>query len=310
MLLVHAHPDDESIVNGATIAAAARAGVAVTLLTCTRGELGESLLPDLGSLPDRGEALADHRVAELTAAMDALGVRDHRFLADPAHPRGFRDSGMAGSPADTHPDSLAHADLLDTATAVAAVIREVRPHVLVTYDPAGGYGHPDHVAAHRAAMYGAELAAAPYGPDLGPVWTVPRIYWSATPRTVTLRGLAEAGAGLPSGELSDPQLAADPANWRRHPDPAAVLVTDDALVTTRIDASAELGAKRAAMAAHASQLAVSGERFALTNGIAQPLSGIEWYSLVRGAVAAGPDGFETDLFAGLDDRCRAERARP
>lgn len=300
LLLVHAHPDDESILNGATVAAAVRAGVGVTLLTCTRGEGGEVLARDLAHLAGDGPALGAHRAVELATAMAALGVLDHRFLADARHPDGFRDSGMAGTAANQAPGSLARADLLDTATAVAAVVRDVRPHVLITYDEVGGYGHPDHVAAHRAAMYATQLAAAPYRPDLGERWETPKTYWSALPRSVVVADLTRAGAGLPRGAVADPLLAADPAQWRAHPDPAAHPAVDDALVTTRIDATAELPAKRAALRAHRSQLAVDGDRYALTNGIATSLSGVEWYRLVAGR--SGPvddEGLETDLFTGL-----------
>lgn len=300
MLLVHAHPDDESILSGATIAAAVLAGVAVTLLTCTRGDRGEVMVPGLtGLLADR-RRLALHRMGELATAMAVLGVTDHRFLEAPGYPDGFADSGMAGTAATEQPSCLARADVLVTGTAVAATIRELRPHVLATYDEHGGYGHPDHIAAHRAAMYGCQLAAAPFRPDLGPPWSVPKIYWSAAPRTVTLGGLAEAGAGLPPGQVDDPVLAGNPANWRVA-DPDAVLVTDDALVTTRIDAREQLPAKRAALQAHATQLRVAGDRFALTNGVAQPVSGVEWYRLAQGRCVRGPDGLETDLFAGLDE---------
>lgn len=308
LLLVHAHPDDESILDGATMAAAVRSGVAVTLLTCTRGEGGEVMVPGLTHLYGDGPALARHRAGELAAAMAALGVTDHRFLTDPdGRPdeggphAGFTDSGMAGSASNRAPGSLWATDLLVSAAAVAAVVREVRPHVLITYDEHGGYGHPDHVAAHRAAMYGSQLAAAPWRPELGARWDVPKVYWSATPRSVALAGLARAGAGLAPGSLTDPVRAGDPAHWRSHPDPAAYPFVDDALVTTRIDASARLEAKKAALRAHATQLAVDGDRFALTNGIALPLSGVEWYRLVKGraAPADGAGGLETDLFAGL-----------
>lgn len=309
MLLVHAHPDDETIVNGATMAAAVRAGATVTLLTCTRGEHGEVAVADLADLyGDPDGRLARHREGELAKAMAALGVTDHRFLAGPAGHRHFRDSGMTvgpggviGAPADAPPDCLWRADLLVTAGAVAAVVREVRPHVLVAYDELGGYGHPDHVAAHRAAMYGAQLAAAPWRPDLGAPWTIPKIYWSTVPRGVALAGLAAAGAGLPPGQTADPLRSADPGRWFAHPAPADYPATDDALVTTRIDASSEVSAKTAALRAHATQLTVSGDRFALTNGIALPISGVEYYRLVAGSLGADRDGgFETDLFAGLD----------
>lgn len=181
LLLVHAHPDDESIFTGVTMAKYAAEGAAVTLVTCTRGELGEIVVDDLAHLtPDE---LGERREAELAAAMAILGVADHRFLGD------YRDSGMqwapdgtATAPADVDARAFWLADLNEAADLLVAVVREVRPQVLITYDPLGGYGHPDHVQANRVAMLAAERAAATaHRPDLGDAWQVARLLWCADP---------------------------------------------------------------------------------------------------------------------------------
>ena len=160
LLLVHAHPDDESINNGATMAKYVSEGAGVTLVTCTLGEEGEVLVPDLVHLAaDADDALGEHRIGELAAAMKALGVTDHRFLGGAGH---FRDSGMewhesgaAAPKATVRDDTFWRADLTQAANLLVEIIREVRPQVLVTYDQFGNYGHPDHIQAHRVAMYAA-----------------------------------------------------------------------------------------------------------------------------------------------------------
>src|SRR4051794_2036073 len=145
LLLVHAHPDDESIGNGATMAKYAAEGAHVTLVTCTLGEEGEVIPPELAHLAaDRDDALGPHRIGELAAAMRELGVADHRFLGGPGR---FRDSGMMGTPPNDRPGSFWSTDPADAAPHLVEVVREVRPQVLVTYDPNGGYGHPDHIRA-------------------------------------------------------------------------------------------------------------------------------------------------------------------
>src|SRR4051794_25730867 len=150
ILLVHAHPDDETIGCGATMAKYVDEGVQVTLVTCTLGEEGEVLVPELEHLAaDKTDTLGAHRIEELDLAMKALGVTDHRFLGGPGH---YRDSGMkwdddgaATVADDTRPDTFWHADLTEAADLLVEIIREVRPQVVVTYDQFGGYGHPDHI---------------------------------------------------------------------------------------------------------------------------------------------------------------------
>ncbi|MGY1713465.1 N-acetyl-1-D-myo-inositol-2-amino-2-deoxy-alpha-D-glucopyranoside deacetylase [Geodermatophilus sp. SYSU D01106] len=290
LLLVHAHPDDETINNGATMARYAAEGAQVTLLTCTLGEEGEVLVPELELLaPEHADQLGGYRIAELRAAMDALGVTDWRFLGGPGR---YRDSGMMGTPANDKPRAFWRADLDEAVAHAVAVVREVRPQVVVTYDEQGGYGHPDHIQAHRVAMAAVERAADPgYRPDLGGAWDVAKVYWCCTPRSVLREG-AEAMAALGEaapferlGEIDDIPFA-----------------VPDELVTAAVDGRAYAGRKDAAMRAHATQITVDGPFFALSNNLGQEVLGTEHYRLVRGErgpAGGGPQGWEDDLFAGL-----------
>jgi N-acetyl-1-D-myo-inositol-2-amino-2-deoxy-alpha-D-glucopyranoside deacetylase len=174
VLFVHAHPDDETIVTGGTIAMLTDAGAAVTVLTCTRGERGEVIPEEFKHLEGAGEQLADFRTAELVRAMHVLGVEDHRFLgangarSAQREPRRYTDSGMQWSgskavPLDTvDADSLCAADPGEVAQDVAAVIADAAIDAVVSYDETGGYGHPDHIAAHRAAKRAAETMGVPF----------------------------------------------------------------------------------------------------------------------------------------------------
>ena len=288
LLLVHAHPDDESIGTGATMAKVVADGGQVTLVTCTLGEEGEILLDEFAHLAaDREDALGTHRQGELAAAMAALGVTDHRLLGGAGR---YRDSGMVGTPANDRPDCFWRADLLDAATHLVAIIREVRPHVVVTYDDFGGYGHPDHIQAHRVTMYALTLAEAPsFRPDLGAPWQTPKVYWTAMPRSVIRQGIeALRAAGETSGFA-----ALDPDDLP--------FACDDDLVTTSVDAVELLPRKLDALRAHGTQISVDGGFFALSNNLGAQAFGTEHYRLVRGALAPGVDGIERDLFAGIAD---------
>ena len=283
LLLVHAHPDDESIVSGATMARYAAEGAGVTLVTCTLGEGGEVIGPELAHLAaDRDDTLGEHRIGELTAAMRALGVADFRFLGGPGR---YRDSGMMGLPDNDRPGCFWRADLDEAAGHLVAVVREVRPQVLVTYDANGGYGHPDHIQAHRVAMRAHELAADPgHRPELGDAWRIAKVYHARMPRSVIERGLKEtAAAALFPGTAAVGDIPG---------------VVDDGVVTTVLDGAAYAAAKAAAMRAHATQITVDGEHFALSNDLGQPLVATEYYELVRGE-PGGPLP-ETDLFAGVE----------
>ncbi|MFD8753411.1 N-acetyl-1-D-myo-inositol-2-amino-2-deoxy-alpha-D-glucopyranoside deacetylase [Kitasatospora sp. NPDC059577] len=283
LLLVHAHPDDESIGNGATMARYAAEGARVTLVTCTLGEGGEVIPPELAHLTaDRDDTLGAHRIGELTEATRALGVTDVRFLGGPGR---YRDSGMMGVPDNDAPGCFWRADVDEAAGHLVAVIREVRPQVLVTYDDNGGYGHPDHIQAHRVAMRAHELAADPaHRPELGPAWRIAKVYWNRMPRSVIEAGLAETAAKASFPGVAQPSDVPG--------------VVADGTVTTVLDGAAHAGRKAAAMAAHVTQITVDGAFFALSNHLGQPLLATEYYQLVHGQ--AGPGRPEDDLFAGLD----------
>ncbi len=285
LLLVHAHPDDESINNGATMAKYAAEGAHVTLVTCTLGEEGEVIPPELAHLAaDRDNTLGAHRLGELAAAMRELGVTDHRFLGGPGR---YRDSGMMGAPQNERPECFWRADVDEAAAYLVEVIREVRPQVLVTYDPDGGYGHPDHIQAHRVAMRAVELAAEPaFRRDLGDAYEVAKVYWNCVPRSVLEEGFARLREAGRQGEVF-PGVAS--------PDDVPGVVPDEE-VTAAVDASAHAAEKAAAMRAHATQIAVDGPFFALSNDLGQPLFPTEYYKLVRGRPGAAR---EDDLFAGV-----------
>jgi N-acetyl-1-D-myo-inositol-2-amino-2-deoxy-alpha-D-glucopyranoside deacetylase len=287
MLLVHAHPDDETIGNGATMARYAADGVHVTLVTCTLGEEGEVLVPGLAHLAaDVDDRLGEHRQHELTEAMRCLGVRDHRLLGGPGT---YRDSGMMGTPANDRPDCFWRADLTQAADHLVPVVREVRPQVVVTYDQFGGYGHPDHIQAHRVATYAVALAAVPsYRPDLGAAWDVPKLYWGAMPRSFVAAGIErmkQAGTDFFGVESVDD----------------LPFVVPDEAIGAAVDGSAFTEAKLDAMRAHATQIAVDGPFFALSNQIGMEAWATEYYRLAKGS--PGPvdpqTGWETDLFAGV-----------
>ncbi len=295
LLLVHAHPDDETIATGATMAKYAAEGRGVTLVTCTAGEMGEILVPDLEHLAaDREDRLGEHRREELAAAMKELGVSDHRFLGGFGR---YRDSGMQWHPDgyaipgdDIHANAFWRADLTEAADHLVEILREVRPQVLVTYDQFGNYGHPDHIQAHRVAMYAAQLAAVPsYRRDLGEAWDVAKIYWTAMSESRMREGLraVRAAGDETFFEGTDPE----------GPIP---MTSPDEDLAAEIDGCAYADAKVAAMRAHATQITVDGPFFALSNNLGNVVWGIEHFRIAKGTPApATPGGLEDDLFAGL-----------
>ena len=276
-LLVHAHPDDETINNGATMAMYAALGADVTLVTCTRGEEGEVLVEEHAhKAASNDDLLGEHRVLELADAMKELGIKDFRFLGEPSTQ--YRDSGMIGTEPNERPDCFWKADF-DTATnQLVKVIDEVKPHVLITYDEFGGYGHPDHIQAHRIAMAASEKSE----------WQISKIYWNVMPRSVIQEGIdkmKELGSDFFGAESADDLPFAK----------------DDSFVTTLIDGNSYVEQKMAAMRAHATQIAVDGPFFALSNNLGLQVWGHEYYTLVRGEKSEPFDnnGRESDLFAGI-----------
>ncbi|TRZ54781.1 MAG: N-acetyl-1-D-myo-inositol-2-amino-2-deoxy-alpha-D-glucopyranoside deacetylase [Streptomycetaceae bacterium] len=273
ILLVHAHPDDETINNGATMALYAARGAQVTLVTCTRGEEGEVLVPGLSHLASSNDdALGAHRELELAKAMQALGIKDHRFLGH------FRDSGMMGTEANNRPDTFWLADLDSAAQLLVDIIEEVKPHILITYDEIGGYGHPDHIKAHLVAMRASELSQ----------WQIQKIYWNTMPKSVIAAGIAAMKA-IGSDFFGTDNVDDIP------------FAKDDSFVTTLIDGNEFVEAKMAAMKAHETQIALDGPFFALSNNLGLQIWGHEFYTLVKGVKTEPFDGEgrESDLTSGI-----------
>ena len=280
LLLVHAHPDDETIGTGATMAHYVASGAHVTLVTCTLGEEGEVHVPELALLrAAEADQLGGYRISELAAACAILGVTDHRFLGGAGR---YRDSGMMGAPSNRHPRAFCRADLDEAAGHLVEIMREVRPQVLITYDPNGLYGHPDHIQAHRVAMRAAELATAE---GFGPA----KIYWTALPKSVLRAGLAAFA-----------QAADNPfAGVERVDD--LPFGTPDEQIAARIDGTAHAAAKEAAMRAHATQIPPDSWLRSIAGNFGSEPMGVEYFTLAVGpkGPGSGPYGWENDLFAGL-----------
>ena len=311
LVAVHAHPDDETLSTGALLATWAAAGLPTTVVTCTRGELGEVIGADLAHLEGDGPALARHRERELAAALAALGVRDQVFLdqveaatADGSGARRFADSGMAwagvgqaGSLDVLPPDAFVAAPLDDAAGRLARLLRERRPSVLATYEPGGGYGHPDHVRAHDVTMRAVVLAADPaWAPHVGLPYRTPVVLWASC-REHTLR------AGY--RELADRDGTASPRAAEVGlvlPDPLGPLPSiavpdraDDVGPEVEVDVAPVLDQLVAAMRAHSTQIqAVQTFRgrdadgpvlgqYALSNAVLAPILASESYRRVLGA---------------------------
>lgn len=275
LLFVHAHPDDESIATGVAIGSYAAAGHDVHVLTCTLGEQGEVIPPELVHLDaDHDDALGEYRLRELRSALAQLGATGHVLGSSLLRPSRYRDSGMAGSPSALRPDAFVGADLGEAITLARKVIDDVGPDIVVTYDNRGGYDHPDHIQAHRVACAAVATMAAP-----------PTMYAALTPRSWVAQDRAWLAATI------DPSAAA--VTIPASDDPVTASTVPDSLVT-RVVSDAE-GARRqaAAMRAHATQIAVEVGWFTLSNQVAARLSGREGYALLdptTGLVRPGPAG--------------------
>ncbi|MFT5530266.1 MAG: LmbE family N-acetylglucosaminyl deacetylase [Candidatus Poriferisodalaceae bacterium] len=260
LVCFHAHPDDEAIATGGVMAMAADAGHRVVLVCATDGAVGEV---DEGVL-DPGETLAARRAVELQAACDLLGVHRLEFL-------GYRDSGMENTETNQDPDCFWQADLEVAARQLADLLEAERADVFTCYDDHGGYGHPDHIQVHRVGHRAAELARTP------------RVY-EATMNRDHIEGLMEA-ARAAGEDMPEPPAAAQEVAFG----------SPDAIITTGVDVTSVIDRKRAAMAAHKSQI---GEESFLLKMPLDAFSmgfGTEWF--IR--KDSSPDGRESTLFAGL-----------
>lgn len=269
VLAVHAHPDDEALWTGGALAALAQRGADVHVVTCTLGEEGEVIGEPYQNLVESGQ-LGGFRIAELWASLDILGATGHHLGA----PGKYRDSGMEGSPAHEHPRAFVnHTD--EAVADLVEIMKELQPDCILTYGPDGGYGHPDHIQAHRIT----HAAVEQYDPSL-------RIWWAVTDRESQAAGLA-AITEIPEG-------------WRRAEDGELASVEKVDLKIMLDDRA--YAAKADAMAAHATQLWIADGRvsrvnphaalamsntlvFALSNLIAQPLTKDECYQLGNGEAA-------------------------
>jgi LmbE family N-acetylglucosaminyl deacetylase len=261
LVTFHAHPDDEAIATGGVMAKAAADGHRVVLVVATRGEHGE--VPEGFLAP--GEELRQRRVEETHAAAAALGVSRVEFL-------GYVDSGMMGTPENDAPGSFWRADVEEAARRLADILTAEVADVVTAYDEHGVYGHPDHVQVYRVGMRAAELAGTP------------KVYMSTVNNDFLKRSMAEVaqlGIALP-GDL-DPEAFSN-------------LGVSEDRITTTVDVSAFLDRKRAAMAAHASQISETSYFLAMPPDLFARGFGQEWF-ILRDAPAGT---VETDLFQGLD----------
>lgn len=283
LVAVHAHPDDETLATGLTLAHHVRAGDEVHVVTCTLGEEGEVITPELAHL-EGSEDLAPHRHGELAAATGALGVRHHYLGGDP--PR-WRDSGMAGSPSASHPRAFAAAQAGEAGEVLADLLGQIDPDVVVTYDPWGGYAHPDHVQAHRVTVAAVERLWAtsdgdpahrhatggpglPEAPRRRPV-----LYVTLTPRSWAEQDRAWLAGNVPEGSTSP---AGGVAVVPRPGEPFPPSVVPDEVVTHAVVDTGALATQVAALRGHPTQATVHDGWFTLSNDIAARLPGREGFA--------------------------------
>jgi len=297
LMAVHAHPDDETISMGGTLATYAAAHSSTTdtyVVTGTRGELGEIVIPEWDT-PEAHERLGETRMGEIAAAMAALGVTHFENL-------GFRDSGMVGDAGNEdarcyHQHSTN--DLDGTAEHLVRIIRRVQPDVIATYDDFGGYGHPDHIAAARVARRAWEVAGDPtWRPEAGLAWTPKKLYEVRTPDSQRDKVLALLESRGIESWWSEPKEAT-PEELEQWHQWRATMACPDELITTRIDITKQLAAKRRAIQAHATQIKSDGPLLALTEQDYIDLGAHEQYRLIAHRLPSEPALPESDLFAGL-----------
>ncbi|HYI22993.1 MAG TPA: PIG-L family deacetylase [Candidatus Limnocylindrales bacterium] len=281
LLTVHAHPDDETISTGGIMARYAAEGVRVVCVTCTGGEYGEIVVPELDT-PDNHARLAEIRREELSRALAHLGSIDSRML-------GFVDSGMMGTPENDLPGSFWTADFDEAVERLVAIVREVRPQVVVGYNEFGGYGHPDHIRAGLIAKAAFERSAA--GPN-APL----KLYETASSnrrRDEVMQRAAERGVKswwAPGENETDDER-------REREEHMAKMEAAQGPVTTVIDVADFIAAKYAALGEHVTQLPRDGFFLALTADDWRELMPTEEFTLKESRI--GVQLPEDDLFAGL-----------
>ncbi|MGL4306731.1 MAG: N-acetyl-1-D-myo-inositol-2-amino-2-deoxy-alpha-D-glucopyranoside deacetylase [Mycobacteriaceae bacterium] len=287
LLLVHAHPDDESITTGGTIARYAAEGVQVTVVTCTLGEQGEVIGERWsGLVAEQADQLGGYRITELSQALKKLGAAEPIFLGGAGR---WRDSGMAGTAAAQNPRAFVNAELSVVVAELVTVIRKIRPQVVISYDPGGTYGHPDHIQAHHISSLAVSAAGDQGFIGSGSAWEVPKFYWTVFEQSGLMEGLAQ---------IAEDEL---PSGWRM-PHKEELFCYPDAQITTTINISDFCESKLGALRAHRTQVEIAPESnfYALSNKVVQPLLPEEHFILAVGQPGLPLDGTgrETDLFAG------------
>ena len=281
IMIVHAHPDDEAIGTGGILARYSAEGIRTVLVTATLGEEGEIVVPELNT-PEIRARLAEVRLDELRRAVAILGVSDLEIL-------GYRDSGMAGSDSNSHPDCFNMADPDEAAGRLVRLVRAYRPQVLVSYHEFGGYGHPDHIACHKATVAAFDAAGDPARyPEAGPPWAPLKLYYTNSPRRQLQRAWeAMKARGLPT-PLEDPNF-----------DITRFTVPDD-VITTVVEISPYMQQKFEALLVHRTQIAPDGRFMAIPEDIRREIFGKEYFTRVAARVAIPQNGeYEDDLFAGV-----------
>lgn len=280
LMIVHAHPDDEAIGTGGVLAKYAADGRQTVLVTCTLGEEGEIVVPELDT-PENHAVLHQIRHAELLAAVAHLEVGALEILP-------YRDSGMIGTPANEHPDSFNRADFDEATGRLTALVRRYRPQVLVSYNEEGGYGHPDHIMAHKITLAAWDAAgdAARYG-EAGAPWTPLKLYYMSFRRAHWLKVwqvMREQGIKTP---LDDENF--DATGW-----------VDDPRITTAVDVRQYVPRKLAALVEHRTQIRADWPWLMVPDNLRDEVLNFEYFILVASRVPL-PPGEETDLFAGVED---------
>lgn len=289
LLFVHAHPDDETLATGVALAHYSRSGARVHVLTCTLGDEGEVIPPELAHLtPDRDDALGAYRRGELRATMATLGVSERVLGEDRDTLTGarYRDSGMAGTDENNDPRALCRAPLAQVAEAIGAHIAEIAPDVVVTYDATGGYGHPDHIRVHQATR--AAVAALPQSER-------PALFATLVPADVAAADRAWIRERVPESDQCD--VVVLPAS----DDPYPPSVVDPAVITHVVTGTPEdLALRDEALRHHRTQVSVYDGFYALSNDIAARLARAEYFARLdpdTGEVvprAAGESGTYTE----------------
>lgn len=280
LMVVHAHPDDEAIGSGGLFARYSAEGVRTVLVTCTLGEEGEIVVPEMDT-PENHERLAEIREQELLAAVKHLGIQHLELLP-------YRDSGMIGTPSNQHPECFAQADLDEATGRLVALVRRYKPQVLMTYNEEGGYGHPDHINAHKITVAAFDAAGDPERyPEAGPAWTPSKLYYMSFRRALWLKAwtlMRERGIATPL----------DQENF----DPARYI--DDPRVTTTIDIRDYLEPKRLALIEHRTQIRPDWVWLVVPDDLREELFAAEHFIRIQSRVPV-PEGEEADVFAGLRD---------